>query len=223
MLEMFGEILPLAVGVALSPLPIIAVLLLNSPQTPASPPAFLAGRLLSVIVIVAFCAVVIDVAVEEGETAPFVSVIRILVGIALVVLAATKWRKRPGKNADVELPRWMAMVDGAGPARSFGLALLLSVTNLKELLFAIGAGVTIGAANLGLGADLAAAAFFGLIACATVAIPVVALLIAPERMRPRLELTRDWLVRNNGVIIGAVLLLIGASLIGGGIAELGEL
>ena len=134
MLEMFGEILPLAVGVALSPLPIIAVLLLNSPQTPASPPAFLAGRLLSVIVIVAFCAVVIDVAVEEGETAPFVSVIRILVGIALVVLAATKWRKRPGKNADVELPRWMAMVDGAGPARSFGLALLLSVTNLKELL-----------------------------------------------------------------------------------------
>lgn len=223
MLEMFGEILPLAVGVALSPFPIIAVLLLNTPQSPASAPSFLLARLFSVIVLVAVFAVVIDSAVPSGETSPIVSALRIVVGVGLVALAARKWFTRPGTNDDVELPRWMAMVDGAGPARSFGLALVLSVTNPKELLFSAGAGVTIGAANLGVATDLAAAAFFGVVASLTVAIPVIAVLVAPERMREPLDRGRDWLVRNNGVIIGVVLLLVGVSLIGGGLGELGEL
>ena len=219
MFEMIGETLPLAIGMALSPFPIIAVLLLNSPQSPASAPAFLAGRLFSVTVLVAFFAVVVDAAPQAGETAIFESIVRIVVGFGLVALAARKWRKRPGKNDDVELPRWMAMVDGAGPARSFGLALLLAV-NPKELLFSVGAGATIGAANLGVGTDVATAVVFGLVASSTVAVPVIAALVAPERMRVPLDRTRDWLVRNNGVIIGVVLLLIGASLIGDGIGAL---
>jgi threonine/homoserine/homoserine lactone efflux protein len=220
MLEMFGEVLPLAIGMALSPFPIIAVLLLNSPTSPASAPAFLIGRLFSVIVLVAFFAVVVDSATQEAETSTIASVIRILVGLALIALAARKWRKRPGKDDDVELPRWMAMIDGAGPARSFGVALLLSVTNLKELLFGVGAGATIGAANLGVGTDMVAAVVFGLVASSTVAVPVIAALIAPERMREPLDRTRDWLVHNNGVVIGVVLLLIGVSLVGDGIGAL---
>ena len=219
MLEMFGEILPLAIGVALSPLPIIAVLMLNTPLSPASAPAFLVGRVFSVIVLVAFFAVVSDSAAEAGETETIVSLLRIAAGVGLVALAARKWRKRPGKGDEVELPRWMAMVDGAGPARSFGLALLLSV-NPKEVLFRVGAGATIGAATLGVSADVATAAVYGIVACSTVALPVVAALVAPERMREPLDRTRDWLVRNNGVIIGVVLLLVGVALIGGGIGDL---
>ncbi|GAA3879178.1 GAP family protein [Leifsonia kafniensis] len=220
MLEMLGETLPLAIGMALSPFPIIAVLLLNSPHSPASAPAFLAGRLLSVIVLVAIFAALADYLEVAGEASTLVSVVRILVGIALVGLAARKWIKRPGRDDDVELPRWMATVDGARPGKSFGLAVLLSVANVKELLFSVGAGATIGSANLGLAGDVVAAVIFGVVASSTVAVPVIAVLVAPERMRGPLDRAKDWLVRNNGVIIGVVLLLIGASLIGGGLGSL---
>ena len=52
MIHAIGEILPLAIGIAISPLPIIAVILmLTTPKARTNGPAFLAGWLLGLVVV----------------------------------------------------------------------------------------------------------------------------------------------------------------------------
>lgn len=222
MLDVLGETLPLAVGIALSPVPILAVvLLLVAPNKGSAGAAFLAGRLLGVVLVVGLFAVVSDVIeLSSGGASPFVAVTRIIVGAALAFLAVAKWSRRPGPEEEPELPGWMSSIEDSTPGRGFGLAILLSVANPKELLLGLGAGFTLGSAGLPIGTTIVAVLIFTLIACLSVMTPVVAFLAAGERMRGPLESARTLLVRHNTVIMSVILLIIAAALIGGGIADL---
>lgn len=222
MLDVLGETLPLAVGIALSPVPILAVvLLLVAPNKGSAGAAFLAGRLLGVVLVVGLFAVVSDVIeLSSGGASPFVAVTRIIVGAALAFLAVGKWSRRPGPEEEPELPGWMSSIEDSTPGRGFGLAILLSVANPKELLLGLGAGFTLGSAGLPIGTTIVAVLIFTLIACLSVVTPVVAFLAAGERMPGPLEAVRTLLVRHNTVIMSVVLLIIAAALIGGGIADL---
>ena len=225
MVEAFGNALPFAVAVALSPFPIIAVVLvLLSPTGKSAGLAFLAGRVAGVAVIVGVFAAISDLVERSGEASPAVAAARVLVGAALVVLAV--W-KRPGRSPTEteretasELPGWMSALEGASSGRAARVAFLLSVANPKELLLGVGAGITIGSSGLPLGATLGVAAAYTVVACLSVAVPVVAFLAAPDRIRGRLEALRALLVRHNAAIISVLLLVIGAALIGGGLSEL---
>ena len=83
-----GEILPLAVAVAISPVPIIAVILmLFSARAGANGPAFLGGwvtGLLAVSVIV--LAVSGIVGMGTGSAPAWVALLRIVLGILLLLL-----------------------------------------------------------------------------------------------------------------------------------------
>ncbi|MGO4784724.1 GAP family protein [Cryobacterium sp. W22_MBD10_FK3] len=220
-LEAFGAVLPVAVAVALSPFPIIAVVLvLLSPAGRSAGLAFLAGRVVGVAAIVLLVAAISDLIERSDESSPAVAVLRILVGAALVVLAVWKWRGRPRTDDDATLPAWMGRVEGSTPAGAVRLAFLLSVANPKELLLGVGAGITIGSAGLPVAATLTVAAGYTVIACASVAAPVVAFVVAGERIRGRLDDARAILVRHNAAIMSVVLLVIGAALIGGGLGAL---
>ena len=221
MLEAFGTALPVAVALALSPFPIIAVLLvLLSPAGRAAGLAFLAGRLLGVAVVMGVAAAISDGLARSEEASPVVALLRLLVGGALLVLAVRKWRGRPRSEQDATLPAWMTALTGGSPARAAGVALLLSTANPKELLLGIAAGVTVGAAGLPLGPTLVVVLGCTVVACASVAAPVIAFAAAPERVRGALEQARAQLVRHNDAIISVVLLVIGAALVGGGLSGL---
>jgi hypothetical protein len=60
---------------------------------------------------------------------------------------------------------------------------------------------------------------FTAIATSTVAVPVVAHLVAPAGMSGPLEKLREWLVDNNVTIMVVVLLVIGVVMIGSSIAS----
>ena len=73
--EAIGEILPLALGVAISPVPIIAVILmLLSPRAGASSTAFTAGWVLGVAVVVTVVAFVVNPAASDDTSKPSVTV-----------------------------------------------------------------------------------------------------------------------------------------------------
>jgi threonine/homoserine/homoserine lactone efflux protein len=220
-IEAFGAVLPVAVAVALSPFPIIAVVLvLLSPVGRAAGMAFLAGRVVGVALIVLLVASISDLLERSDDAAPAVAVLRVVVGAALVLLAVWKWRGRPRADDDADLPGWMGAIEGSSPAGAARLAFLLSVANPKELLLGVGAGITIGSAGLPLAATLTVATGYTVLACASVAAPVLAFLVAGERIRARLDEARAVLVRHNQAIMSVVLLVIGAVLIGGGLAAL---
>ena len=221
MIVAFGAVLPVAVAVALSPLPIIAVVLvLLSPSGRPAGLAFLAGRVLGVALIVLLVSAISDLLERSEDAEPTVAVLRVLVGAALVVLAVWKWRGRPRTAADSTLPAWMGAIESSSPAGAGRLAFLLSVANPKELLLGVGAGITIGSAGLPLTATLTVAAGYTVIACVSVLVPVVVFVGAGDRIRERLNEVRVVLVRHNTAIMSVVLLVIGAALIGGGLADL---
>jgi hypothetical protein len=97
---------------------------------------------------------------------------------------------------------------------------VLSIANPKELLLGVGAGFAVGGAGLPIGATIVTVLVFTLTACLSVVTPVVAFLIAGERMLGPLESARTLLVRHNAAIMSVVLLIISAALIGGGISDL---
>jgi hypothetical protein len=82
------------------------------------------------------------------------------------------------------------------------------------------AGVTIGAAELTLGNNIIVIAVFTVIAASTVAVPVIAYLIAPQKVRGPLDGMKAWLQANNATVMAVLLLVIGVGLIGQGIGGL---
>src|SRR5688572_23160657 len=93
-----GELLPLALGVAISPIPIIAVTLtLLAPRAASTSLGFLIGWLvgivMTVVVFILLAGLMGDGTQDEPSTAA--SWIRLALGLLLGVLAIRHWQGRP--------------------------------------------------------------------------------------------------------------------------------
>jgi hypothetical protein len=219
-----GQVLPLAVGVALSPLPIIAItLMLMSQQGRLNGPAFVIGWLvgLAVIGVVVLAVAGPADASSNGEPATWVSILKLVLGLLLVLLAARQWRGRPRPGQEVEAPKWMGSIERFSPGKASGAGVVLSGANPKNTLLAIGAAVAIAQTGIG-GADQAIAyAVFAVIATLGVAAPVVMSFAFGDRSGRILADLRDWMAQHNAVIMAVVCLIIGAKLIGDAISGFG--
>lgn len=217
-----GDILTLALGVAISPIPIIAaILMLLSPKARVTGTGFLLGWVLGIVVAVTVFTLLSSVLPEGEEDAsqPIKGVIQLVLGILLLLLALRQWRGRPRAGAEPALPKWMQAIDTITFPKALGLGFLLSAVNPKNLLLAASAGVTIGAAGLDAGSIVVVIAVFTLIAASTVLVPVVGYLIAAEKLRGPLDALRGWLAKENAVIMAVLLLVIGVAIIGKGIGS----
>jgi Sap-like sulfolipid-1-addressing protein len=218
-----GDLLPLALGVAISPVPMIAVILmLLSPRARATSLGFLVGWVAGVAVVVTVVALVVDPvgAGDDGEPSTLVSVLKLVLGLAAVGLAVKQWRGRPTGGAHGELPGWMASIDKMTPVRALGLAAVLAGVNPKNLTLCLAAGVTVGGADLSVGDASVALVVFVVIASSTVAVPVLGYLVAQRRMAQPLEELRAWLTDNNAVVMSVLLLVIGVVIVGKGLSGL---
>jgi Sap, sulfolipid-1-addressing protein len=147
-----GQVLPLAVGVALSPVPIIAVaLMLMSQRARLNGPVFVIGWLvgLAVIGVVVLAVAGPADASSNGEPATWISVLKLVLGLLLVLLAARQWRGRPRLGQEVEAPKWMGSVERFSPGKASGAGVVLSGANPKNTLLAIGAAVAIAQTGTG--------------------------------------------------------------------------
>ena len=220
--SVIGDILPLAVGIAISPIPIIAaILLLLSPKAKGTSVGFLLGWVIGIVVAVVVFTLLASVLPEQDPDAakPVSGVIKIVLGVLLLLLAIRQWRSRPKPGEEPPLPKWMSAIDDMNAGRGFGLGFLLSAVNPKNLIMAAGAGITIGTGGLTVGEDVIAILVFTLIAASSVAVPVIAYLVASARMAGPLESLRTWLVHNNATVMAVLLLVIGVVVIGKGIGS----
>lgn len=216
-----GEVLPLALGIAISPIPIIAaILMLLSPKARVTSVGFLIGWILGIVAAVTVFTLLAAVLPSQDSDAsrPVQGVLQLVLGVLLLLLAARQWRGRPKHGVEPKRPKWMAAIDTMTFPVATGLGFLLSAVNPKNLLLAAGAGVDIGSAGLDGGAVVGVIAIFTVIAASTVLVPVVAYLFAAEKLRGPLDALRGWLEKENSVIMAVLLLVIGVMLLGKGIA-----
>jgi threonine/homoserine/homoserine lactone efflux protein len=220
--DVIGEILPLAVGIAVSPIPIIAaILMLLSPKARGTSLGFLLGWVLGIVVVVGVFTLLSSVLPDSDSDAskPVAGTIQIILGALLLLLAVKEWRSRPHPGTEPELPKWMAAIDTMTVVRGLVLGFVLAGLNPKNLLMGVAAGVAIGGGNLDSGTIVVAVVVFTIVAASTVAIPVIAYLVASAKMAGPLEALRTWLVHNNSTVMAVLLLVIGVVLIGKGIGS----
>ena len=219
--QAIGDVLPLAIGVALSPVPIIAVILmLVTPRARANGPAFVVGWLIGLALVGALVLVVADPANanDDGQPATWVDWLKLALGLGVLLVGLKEWRGRPRGDDEPATPKWMGTIEAFSPAKSLGAGTLLSAANPKNLLLAVAAAASIAQVGLS-GADQAVAyAVFAVTGTIGVATPVVIYFALGSRAGALLEGMEAWLGRNNAVIMAVLCLVIGAKLVGDAIA-----
>jgi threonine/homoserine/homoserine lactone efflux protein len=214
-------VLPLAVAVAVFPVPIIAVvLLLASDRGRAKGLAFVLAwcfGLAAVGAIVLLLAGGAD-ASDEGEPATWVDVVLLILGLLLFAMAVKQWRGRPNEGEETPTPGWMRTIDGFTTAKACGAGFALSAINPKNVLLAVAASAEIAEVGLPAGQQIAVLLVFVLIASVGVLTPFVLSLALGDRSREPLDRLRLWMARHNAVIMAVLFVLIGAKLIGDAIS-----
>src|SRR3954467_10315294 len=107
MADAIGQVLSLAVGVAISPVPIIAVvLMLATPGGRVNGPAFLGGWLLGLAAVGTIVLLASSGADATGGAAPGRGVgwLKLVLGLLLLAVAARQWRGRPRAGEAAPLP-----------------------------------------------------------------------------------------------------------------------
>ncbi len=217
-----GAVLPLALGVALSPIPIIAVvLMLATPRGGVNGSSFLLGWLVGLSVVGTIVLLLSGGAGGSDGSGPatWVGVVSLLLGVALIVLAGLQWRRRP-RGGTVALPGWMASIDRFGPVKSAGLGLALSAANPKNLLITVGAAAAIAQAGVSPGGQAFALGLFVLLGTLGPGIPLGIYLGLGARSQRVLERLRGWMAAHNTAIMCVLLVVIGLKLLGDGISAL---
>jgi hypothetical protein len=216
-----GALLPIAVAVALSSVPItVTILILLSPNRNRAALPFLVGwvtGVAAVIVLSGLFASALPAPPRRGPD-PVTAVLMMMVGAALIVLGVINLR-RSSRSEGTGVPRWLAKVDSFGALVTFAVAVLLDFRP-KGLLLGIAAGLALHAASLRAGEAAVLVAIYTVIATSTVVVPIVASLLAPRQMEPKLLAARDWMTHNGRLLTSLMMFVIGVVILGYGFTQL---
>ena len=217
MSEAIGQVLAFAVVVSISPIPIIGmVLMLSTPRARSNGPAFILGWIagLSAVGLIVL-AVANGAGVGDGGSADdSTNVLKLVLGIVAVVLAARQWRRRPRAGETPLMPSWMDAIDHFTSGRAAALGIALSAVNPKNLLLVVAAAAAVSETGASTADQLAALAVFVIVATLGPGIPLAVYFFMGERSKPILEELRGWMSAHNNAIMAVILLVIGAKLIG---------
>jgi threonine/homoserine/homoserine lactone efflux protein len=209
-------ILPLAVAIAIFPVPIVAaVLLVGSERGHGKCLVFVVGWCVGLLAVGAIALLLAGVAdaSDDAETATWVKVILFCLGTALVVAAVPKWRGRPKSGEEAPVPNWMSTIDDFTVAKAGIAGFALSGLNPKNVALAAAAAAEIAAFGLQAEQQIAAVLVFTCVASLGVATPLVVSLALGARSRAVLDALKNWMARNNAVIMAVLFAAIGVKLV----------
>jgi threonine/homoserine/homoserine lactone efflux protein len=214
--DAIGQSIAIAIAAALSPLPIVAVvLMLGTPRARINGPLFVVGWLVGFAIIgVVVLAIVGPSASTTNEPATGVSWLKLALGVGLLGVARRQFAKRPRGDEEPPAPKWMGAVDDFGPGKAALAGVVLSAANPKNLVLAIAGATAIAQTAIPGWEQALAYAIFTLIATIGVAAPVVIYFVMGDRSRDVLDRLKTWMAHNNAVIMAVICLLIGVKLIG---------
>jgi threonine/homoserine/homoserine lactone efflux protein len=218
-----GDILPLAVGVAISPVPVIAVvLMLGTPRARSNGLAFTLGWILGLTIAggVLLALASGNAQADDGSPETWVSVVKLALGALFLLLAARTWRTRPRAGQEATMPKWMQAIDTFTAGKSLGFGALLSGVNPKNLALTIAAVSTIAQTGISGGEAVGALAVFIIVGSLSILAPVVIYFAMGAKAAVILDELKTWMAANNAAIMSVLLLVLGAKLIGDAIAGL---
>ncbi|MFA7266387.1 MAG: GAP family protein [Candidatus Nanopelagicales bacterium] len=222
--QAIGEVLAAGVGVALSPLAVVAIaLILGTPSAKRNGIAFGFGWLFGLVAISSLVLLFAGNAADSASTPTSATVAgciaKIALGALLLLFAAMRWRRRPRKGDPQESPKWMASLDKITVGRSFVVGALISGVGPKNLALNIAMSVSLATGGFATAEVVSAVALFVVIASITVVGPIIVYLAMGDRAAHGLSQMRDYMSSHNNTIMMVLLLVFGAKLIGDGLTS----
>jgi threonine/homoserine/homoserine lactone efflux protein len=221
--HVLGDVLGFAAAVAVSPLPIIAIILiLATPRGRLNGVLFTVGWILGLAVLGAVMLAIASPAHASAHKHPatWVGALKLALGLLLVLFGARQWHRRPKDPSQARLPKWMSAIDGLTPVKIFGLGVALAALNAKNAPLTIAAGATIGSAGLPVGQQIASLAVFVVIATLGLLAPLGVFLVGGERARTVLGNWKEWAAQHNVAVMAVLFFVLGLKLLGDGISVL---
>jgi hypothetical protein len=212
--NVFVTLIPVAIGVALSPAPIIElILVLFSKRRTVNAITF-------IVVLWACTAIAVAIGAFGGnaasggssEPSTIVGWFFAGLGLLLLVIGVKNWRNR----ADTSEPAVFATVSGMGPGAVAFLAFGAVAVNPKNLVLLLTAGQTVGASP----SPLLYGIGFVLMATLPYWLAVGYALLGGEGARVRLDSMRAWLVAHNRMIMGIICVVLGLVLVAKGVSAI---
>lgn len=220
--QAIGDLLPAAAAVALSPIPIIAiVLVLGTPRARTTGPAFALGWVTGLAVVSMVIVLLAGKASDpDSDTATGVNWMQVGIGLLFLAMAARQWRKRPTSGEEPEMPAWVASLDSLTPGRGYLLGAALSGANPKNLALTASAAASIAQADLDSTDTAIAIAVFVVLGSLTVAGAVIFYLLDADRAAGPLDTIKQFMSEHSTVIMMVILILLGAKILGDGLGRI---
>ena len=217
LLDTITDILPMAAGIALSPIPIAAVvsILLAGDALKAS--AFLLGWVTGILAIGILVLSIPGLRMFNGDPTQLAGWLRIVLGGVLLAVAWRKWQQRPSPEAPVEQPKFLTKIDSYNGWKALVLGITLSVLNPKSFILASASAMTIYETSI-VGKEVAAALIiFTVISSLSVAVPIAFTWVRREKSQEVLEDLKDWLIAYNSAVTIAILVVLALFVLGIGL------
>jgi hypothetical protein len=214
---MLGQLIPLALVVAMSPLTIIPaiVLVLQSDRARPAGLAFMFGWLLGLAATTAVFVQLPRLLDGLNRPAPtWAAWVRLAVGIALIAFGGWRWLTR---HQVTRQPAWLNRLSRLTPVGAGAVAVGLILVNPKVLVMNAAAGLVIGTASVGMPGVWVAVVYYTVIAGSSVLLPILAYAVAGERVDHQLEQLKQWMERQHAVLMAGFLVVVGLLLVYTGI------
>jgi len=219
-----------AAGIALSPTPVVVVILiLFSTSKRRTALAYLVGWMIGLLVLGIILLALTRAGLDffESRTPVARPLADLIVGLILLMLALYEWRQRPKRDAKPKesgflnrLDKMLTSSEVITPLRALGLAIVMSAASPKNIALMVAAGLAISRANLALSDTALLLIVFVIISSITIGIPVIYALVAGEKAQERLVQSKTWLLENNARVVAVMLFVIGLFLVVKGLGEL---
>lgn len=217
-MDLIGTVLPLALVVGLSPLPIMpSIALLMTPRARRNSAAYLAAWVATLAIVTALAMALAGVRDPGPANDEAVGWVQLATGLVFLGLALAKWLSRPEPGTPAEVPAWMAALDAYTPARSARLGALLAGANPKNLLMALAAGAEIAVLATGPGQAALSLVAFVLVGSIGAGTPVLVHRMLGERATPLLRHWKRWLEQHSTSLAVGLLVVLGTLLVVNGL------
>jgi hypothetical protein len=219
--QALASLIPLGVAAAVSTVPIlVTILILLSDNRDRSALPYLIGWVVGTLFLLTVGTIAAGSLAQPRprQSDTILGVLEILIGVAFLALGILAFRRHQESPGGRE-PKWAHAVGAIGAGRALGLGLALNLRP-KGVLLCAAASLALHSANAGVEDTAILILVYTAIATSTVALPIVATLLSPRRMEPRLIHARGWLDHNGPVVTAAIMVVIGVLVAVSGITHL---
>ncbi len=208
--DAIGDSLPMALGIAASPSPVIAILiLLMTRRARNNAIYFLTGWFFGLLLVGALTLFGFSFLGGFSEGSSQSGTIRMILGVLFLILAIPIARHIPLRGQQPAPPRWLDKLDQFRFPQSFAFGFFFSVPNLKNASLVVTGMTGVLTHQLETASLIFVLFLFSLIASFGVLVPPVIYLLFGERAASVFESMKRWLIRNRALILFLILLLFG--------------